>query len=53
MTAPYVVVVFMEAELGMCNKTLTLEMELLTEDGRCRRDPWPRRALRLSGSSSR
>ena len=33
MTAPYVVVVFMEAELGMCNKTLTLEMELLTEDG--------------------
>jgi hypothetical protein len=33
MTAPCVVVVFLEAELGMCNKTLTLEMELLTEDG--------------------
>ena len=32
-TGPYVVVVFMEAELGMCNKTLTLEIELLTEDG--------------------
>lgn len=33
MTGPCVVVVFIEAELGMCNKTLTLEMELLTEDG--------------------
>ena len=33
MTPPCVVVVFLEAELAMCNKTLTLEMELLTEDG--------------------
>jgi hypothetical protein len=32
-TGPNVVVVFIEAELGMCNKTLTLEVELLTEDG--------------------
>ncbi len=32
-TGPYVVVVFIEAELGMCNRTLTLEVELLTEDG--------------------
>jgi len=32
-TAPHVVVVFLEAELGMCNKALTLEIELLTEDG--------------------
>jgi hypothetical protein len=32
-TGPYVVVVLIEAELGMCNRTLTLEVELLTEDG--------------------
>jgi hypothetical protein len=32
-TAPQAVVVFIEAELGMCNKPFTLEIELLTEDG--------------------
>jgi len=32
-TSPQAVVVFLEAELGMCNKPLTLEIELLTEDG--------------------
>lgn len=32
-TGPYVVVVFIEAELAMCNKTLTLEVELVSEDG--------------------
>ena len=32
-TGPQVVVVFMEAELAMCNKNLTLQIELLTEDG--------------------
>jgi hypothetical protein len=36
-----VVVVFMEAELGMCNKTLTLEVELLTEDGQVVAIPGP------------
>ena len=52
MTAPYVVVVFMEAELGMCNKTLTLEMELLTEDGDVVENPWPRgRSGRPAGAA--
>lgn len=32
-TGPQVVVVFIEAELAMCNRALTLQMELLTEDG--------------------
>jgi hypothetical protein len=32
-TSPQAVVVFIEAELAMCNKPLTLEIELLTEDG--------------------
>ncbi len=40
-TGPYVVVVFIEAELGMCNKTLTLEVELLTEDGQVVAIPGP------------
>jgi hypothetical protein len=33
-TGPQVVVVFLEAELAMCNKALTLQIELLTEDGK-------------------
>jgi hypothetical protein len=32
-TSAQTVVVFIEAELGMCNKALILEIELLTEDG--------------------
>lgn len=32
-TAPHVVVVFLEAELAMCNRPLTLEVVLSTEDG--------------------
>lgn len=32
-TAPQVVVVFIEAEFGMCNKALVLEIELRTQDG--------------------
>lgn len=32
-TGPQVVVVLIEAELAMCNRTLTLQIELLTEDG--------------------
>jgi len=32
-TGPQVVVVFIEAELAMCNRNLTLQIELLTEDG--------------------
>ena len=32
-TSAQAVVVFIEAELGMCNKALILEIELLTEDG--------------------
>jgi hypothetical protein len=32
-TAAQVVVVFIEAELAMCNRPLTLEVVLLTEDG--------------------
>jgi hypothetical protein len=32
-TAPQVVVVLIEAELGMCNRSLTLEIELLSDDG--------------------
>ncbi len=33
LTGPQVVVVFIEAELALCNRALTLEIELLTEDG--------------------
>jgi hypothetical protein len=33
LTGPQVVVVLIEAELAMCNRSLTLEIELLTEDG--------------------
>jgi len=32
-TGPQVVVVFIEAELAMCNRALNLQIELLTEDG--------------------
>jgi hypothetical protein len=32
-TGPQVVVVFLEAELAMCNKSLNLEIELRNEDG--------------------
>jgi hypothetical protein len=32
-TGPQVVVVFLEAELAMCNRPLVLEIELLSEDG--------------------
>lgn len=32
-TGPQVVVVFLEAELSMCNRPLTLEIELVSEDG--------------------
>jgi len=32
-TGPQVVVVFLEAELAMCNRPLSLQLELLTEDG--------------------
>ena len=41
LSAPQVVVVFLEAELGLCNKTLTLEIELLTEDGAIVEIPGP------------
>jgi hypothetical protein len=40
-TGPSVVVVFIEAELAMCNKTLSLEIELLTEDGQVVAIPGP------------
>lgn len=40
-TGPYVVVVFIEAELAMCNKTLTLEIELVSEDGELVAIPGP------------
>ena len=33
LTGPQVVVVLIEAELALCNRSLTLEIELLTEDG--------------------
>ena len=33
LSGPQVVVVLIEAELAMCNRSLTLEIELLTEDG--------------------
>jgi hypothetical protein len=48
-TSPHVVVVFIEAELGMCNKNLTLEVELLTEDGEVVEIPGPNgpQAVRL------
>lgn len=32
-TGPQVVVVFLEAELAMCNRQLSLQLELLNEDG--------------------
>jgi len=40
-TAPQVVVVFMEAELAMCNRALTLQIELMTEDGEVVSIPGP------------
>ena len=40
-TGPHVVVVFIEAELGMCNKSLVLEVELLTDDGAVVEIPGP------------
>jgi hypothetical protein len=40
-TGSSVVVVFIEAELAMCNKTLMLEIELLTEDGQVVALPGP------------
>lgn len=40
-TGPQVVVVFMEAELSLCNRPLTLEVGLLTEDGRVVEVPGP------------
>jgi hypothetical protein len=48
-TGPQVVVVFIEAELGMCNRALTLEIELLTEDGDVVEIPGPsgKQAVRL------
>ena len=33
LSGPQVVAVLIEAELAMCNRSLTLEIELLTEDG--------------------
>lgn len=33
MTGPQVVVVFLEADLAMCNRPLALEIELVSEDG--------------------
>ena len=33
MTGPQVVVVFLEAELAMCNRPIALEIELVSEDG--------------------
>lgn len=45
-TSPQVVVVFIEAELSMCNRPLTLEVVLLTEDGNIVEIPGP------SGSQS-
>jgi hypothetical protein len=48
-TGPQVVVVFIEAELAMCNRTLTLQIELLTEDGEVVEIPGPngRQPVRL------
>ncbi len=40
-TAAHVVVVFVEAELAMCNKNLVLEIELLSEDGEVVEIPGP------------
>ena len=51
-TGSSVVVVFIEAELAMCNKTLKLEIELLTEDGQVVAIPGPAgpQAVRLEQS---
>jgi hypothetical protein len=51
-TGSSVVVVFVEAELAMCNKTLKLEIELLTEDGQVVAIPGPAgpQAVRLEQS---
>jgi len=52
LTGAQVVVVFLEAELAMCNRALTLEMELLTEDGEVVEVPAPsgQQAVRLEQS---
>jgi hypothetical protein len=52
LTGPQVVVVLIEAELAMCNKSLTLEIELLTEDGEVVEIPGPAgaQAVRLEQS---
>ncbi|MGH9105572.1 MAG: hypothetical protein ACRDZX_06990 [Acidimicrobiales bacterium] len=48
-TGPQVVVVFIEAELAMCNRALLLQIELLTEDGNVVGIPGPpgQQAVRL------
>ena len=52
LTGPQVVVVLIEAELAMCNRSLTLEIELLTEDGDVVEIPGPAgsQAVRLEQS---
>jgi hypothetical protein len=52
LTGPQVVVVLIEAELAMCNKALTLEIELRTEDGEVVGIPGPAgaQAVRLEQS---
>lgn len=41
LTGPQVVVVFIEAELAMCNRPLVLEVELINEDGAVVEVPGP------------
>ena len=52
LTGPQVVVVLIEAELAMCNRSLTLEIELLTEHGEIVEVPGPAgpQAVRLEQS---
>lgn len=40
-TAPHVVVVFLECELGMCNRPLTLEIVLVSQDEQVVQVPGP------------
>lgn len=51
-TGPQTVVVFLEAELAMCNKQLNMEIELLNEDGKTVELPGPvgTQAMRIQQS---
>ena len=51
LTGPQVVVVLIEAELAMCNKSLTLEIELLSDDGDIVEIPGPAGPRRCAWNS--